>query len=118
VVGTACGYFGGEQEIRQTCERICISRANLVLVALGNPLQELWIARHGEASGATLLIGVGALFDFTVDRVHRAPPWLRRARCEWMYRLASEPRRLAGRYLLGNALFLASVLRDRRRSPP
>jgi UDP-N-acetyl-D-mannosaminuronic acid transferase (WecB/TagA/CpsF family) len=35
-----------------------------------------------------------------------------------MYRLASEPRRLAGRYLLGNALFLASVLRDRRRSPP
>jgi exopolysaccharide biosynthesis WecB/TagA/CpsF family protein len=62
-----------------------------------------------------LQLGVGALFDFSSGRVSRAPPWMQRARMEWLYRLALEPRRMFTRYVVGNALFLWLAYFDRRR---
>ncbi len=68
-------------------------------------------ARPGVAEDAALhpriCLGVGALFDFLAGRVRRAPDWVRRAKSEWMWRLAMEPRRMARRYLIGNATFMA-----------
>ncbi|WKW51612.1 WecB/TagA/CpsF family glycosyltransferase [Rhodomicrobium lacus] len=96
------------------------SRADLVLVAMGNPLQELWIDRHAEATSAPLLMGVGALFDFVSGRVPRAPRWVRASRVEWLYRLSHDPRRLGRRYIVGNWQFLHRVARERARAstPP
>jgi alpha-1,3-mannosyltransferase len=85
------------------------SGADVVLVAMGNPKQELFLRDQLAATGCRLGIGVGALFDFLAGDVPRAPSWVRQWRLEWAYRLAEEPRRLAARYLVGNPLFLARI---------
>ena len=55
---------------------------------------------------ATLMIGVGAAFDFHSGRLRQAPRWMQRTGLEWLYRLGCEPRRLAKRYLKNNPRFL------------
>jgi alpha-1,3-mannosyltransferase len=114
IIGTCDGYFPSEEHVDQLCRVIKEVKADLLLVGLGNPTQELWIANRGADTGARLQMGVGALFDFTSGRVPRAPPWVRRVRCEWIYRLACEPRRLFTRYVLGGFVFMGHVLSDRR----
>ena len=75
------------------------SGARVLLVALGNPKQELWIARHRERlPGVAVAIGVGCVFDLWAGRARRAPDWMQRSGLEWLHRLLSEPRRLTGRY--------------------
>lgn len=113
-VGCRNGFFDGPNDIEETCQNIRASDADCVLVGMGNPLQELWIDEHGAKTGARLFIGVGALLDFQAGAVRRAPNWVRRWHCEWAYRLAQEPRRLARRYLVGNFVFLGRVLLDVR----
>jgi len=83
------------------------SGADIVLVALGVPIQELWLDKHAHRLDAPLTLAVGALFDFLAGKVVRAPHFVRRAKLEWVWRLAQEPRRLAKRYLAGNIAFLA-----------
>jgi exopolysaccharide biosynthesis WecB/TagA/CpsF family protein len=95
-----------------TVQQIRATRPDVLLVALGNPRQERWIDRHLEAADVPLAIGVGALFDYLAGRLPRAPQWMRRARAEWVFRLAVEPRRLWRRYLVGNVQFLWRVLRE------
>ncbi len=111
IAGYHHGYFPPEENA-ELCQRIRDSKANVVLVGMGNPRQEFWIAENGEATGAEILFGVGALFDFMSGRIRRAPTWVRNARFEWLYRFLQEPRRLWRRYLIGNAAFLKKVLFD------
>ena len=112
IVGWRNGFFADLQDIEETCRNIRAARADCVLVGMGNPQQELWIDEHGHKTGVRLLFGVGALFDFEAGVVRRAPLWVRRLRCEWVYRLLQEPGRLARRYLIGNFLLLGRVLAD------
>ena len=72
----------------------------ILIVGLGKPRQELWIAEHGVASGARVLLAFGAVVDFLADRVERSPEWIAGAGLEWAWRLSREPRRLAHRYLV------------------
>jgi len=104
VAGAADGYPGDEAE---AVARINASGADIVLVAMGAPLQEAFIARHSDTLRATLCMGVGGLFDFVAGEKPRAPVALRRIGMEWAWRLAVEPKRLARRYLIGNPVFLA-----------
>lgn len=112
VVGTRSGYFSPAEEPAIVSE-IRGSGAELLMVAMGNPLQETWLARNLEATGARLGIGVGAFFDFTAGIVKRAPVWMNRWGIEWLWRLAQEPGRMWRRYVLGNPAFLVRVLRER-----
>jgi N-acetylglucosaminyldiphosphoundecaprenol N-acetyl-beta-D-mannosaminyltransferase len=57
----------------------------------------------------TLMVGVGAAFDFHSGRVPQSPRWLQKSGLEWFYRLCQEPRRLAKRYLRNNPLFLLKI---------
>jgi N-acetylglucosaminyldiphosphoundecaprenol N-acetyl-beta-D-mannosaminyltransferase len=91
--------------------RIAGARPNLILVALGTPKQELWIAARRARLAPAVSLGIGAALDFAAGAVRRAPPWMQRAGLEWLYRLAREPRRLAGRYLRNDPKFLAVLLR-------
>jgi alpha-1,3-mannosyltransferase len=111
IVGCQHGHFASGQE-SEIAVRIRATKADVVLVAMGNPKQELFIHDHLAETGCVLGIGVGALFDFLAGNVPRATPWVRRWRLEWVYRLAKEPRRLARRYLVGNPLFLIRVSRQ------
>jgi exopolysaccharide biosynthesis WecB/TagA/CpsF family protein len=75
------------------------SGADVLLVALGNPKQELWIARNlHRLAGVSVAVGVGCVFDLWARRVTRAPEWMQRLGLEWLYRVLHEPRRLAGRF--------------------
>jgi exopolysaccharide biosynthesis WecB/TagA/CpsF family protein len=86
------------------------SPVDVILVAMGNPTQELWISENVTSAHGTIAIGVGALFDFAAGDVSRAPEFVRKLRLEWAYRLAQEPRRLFKRYIVGNPLFIMRVL--------
>ncbi|GGM50888.1 UDP-N-acetyl-D-mannosaminuronic acid transferase [Longimycelium tulufanense] len=115
IVGTHHGYFGpGETE--QVVRRIRDSGAQVLFAALGNPRQELFLHRHLPDTGARLGVSVGAFFDIFFGRFPRAPQWMRRLRLEWLHRLRLEPRRLFGRYVIGNPLFLARVVGERVRT--
>jgi alpha-1,3-mannosyltransferase len=115
VAGTMHGFFN-DAESPTIVRRISDSGANLVLVALGQPRQELWAARHGRDLPAPVLC-VGALLDFLAERVPRAPEMIRKLRFEWAFRLVNEPRRLASRYLLGNVSFLRRALGQKLAGP-
>lgn len=85
--------------------------ADLLLVALGNPLQERFIAGRIDARHCSVAAGVGALFDFFSGEVARAPESIRALRLEWAWRLWLEPGRLWRRYVVGNPVFLLRMLR-------
>ncbi|WP_448258170.1 WecB/TagA/CpsF family glycosyltransferase [Microbacterium aurum] len=87
----------GNEEL---CGQLRDAQANAVLVCLGKPRQERWIAEHGARTGAHALLAFGAVVDFLAGRVSRAPHWVSAAHAEWMWRLMLEPRRLARRYLI------------------
>ncbi len=114
---TICGAIDGftGESAEAIAARAAEARPDIILVALGNPLQEEWIAAHAAEVRAPLMIGVGALFDFLTGTVPRAPAAMRRLRLEWLYRWAQEPGRLRRRYTIGIARFLASVVRQVRR---
>lgn len=112
IAGLQHGYFDvAEQEA--VIERIRTSRADVLLVAMGAPQQELWIREHGRRTGVKVAMGVGGLFDFYAGRIPRAPHWLREIGLEWAFRLYQEPRRMWRRYLIGNFSFLIAVLMQR-----
>jgi alpha-1,3-mannosyltransferase len=112
VVGCHHGYFAKE-ETAKIVGMIKKARADIVLVGMGNPQQELWLEDNLGATGCRLAFGVGALFDFITGNVRRAPVWIRSARIEWLHRLILEPRRLWRRYLVGNFLFICRVFGQR-----
>lgn len=86
------------QEIRD-------SGAGIVFVGLGCPKQEKWMARNHGAIGS-VLIGVGAAFDFHAGNLREAPTWMQASGLEWLYRLSQEPRRLWKRYAKHNPRFV------------
>jgi N-acetylglucosaminyldiphosphoundecaprenol N-acetyl-beta-D-mannosaminyltransferase len=112
LAGWRHGYFSTEEE-DEVIQDIRSSGADLVLVALGAPHQELWIGRCGSKLGAKVAIGVGGLLDFLSGQIRRAPRWVRKLGMEWCYRLYQEPKRLWRRYLIGNAVFLVRLARAR-----
>lgn len=105
VVGTCDGYEG-IQTTPHLVETINQAQADVVLVALGNPIQEKWILDHRQRLNAGILTGVGALFDFWAGNKPRAPILVQKMRLEWFYRLCLEPQRLARRYTVDIVKFL------------
>lgn len=86
-------------------------KIDVLIVGMGTPLQEKWVAEHVRPQHARLVLTVGALFDFISGTVPRAPRLVRALRSEWLFRLALEPGRLWRRYILGIPLFLYQVVR-------
>jgi N-acetylglucosaminyldiphosphoundecaprenol N-acetyl-beta-D-mannosaminyltransferase len=87
-----------EEEEEAEITLINAARPDIVWVGLSTPKQELWMASRRERLDAPVLIGVGAAFDFLAGTKLQAPGWMQRCSLEWLYRLASEPRRLWARY--------------------
>lgn len=116
VVGLRDGFWLPAQE-GEVVAAIRCSQADLLLVARGVPLQEVFMDRYGAQLGVRLAIGVGGLFDFVSGRIPRAPLWVRELGAEWVYRFLQEPMRMGRRYWLGNFSFLARVLWQRFGAP-
>jgi exopolysaccharide biosynthesis WecB/TagA/CpsF family protein len=112
IIAICDGYFEPDAE-NEILASLAGHGLDILLVAFGNPRQELWIAQKIGPQHARLAIGVGALFDFLAGEMPRAPEWLRMLRLEWLYRLALEPSRLWRRYVLGNPAFILRMLRQK-----
>jgi N-acetylglucosaminyldiphosphoundecaprenol N-acetyl-beta-D-mannosaminyltransferase len=88
------------------------TRPDYVWIGLGMPKQDKWIVQHVGKVDAAALLGVGAAFDFVAGAKLRAPLWMQRSGLEWLFRLISEPRRLARRYLVYNSIFVIRALQQ------
>ena len=116
IVGTFSPPFGSldsdEDADRVAVDAIVAAQPDIVWVGLSTPKQERWMAAHVGRIDAPVLVGVGAAFDFLAGVKTQAPPWIRRAGLEWAFRMATEPRRLAGRYLRNNPRFIWLLAQD------
>jgi N-acetylglucosaminyldiphosphoundecaprenol N-acetyl-beta-D-mannosaminyltransferase len=90
IVGVRDGFFKPEDE-GGIVEEIRAAQPDILLAALGIPKQEKFIARHREALGVPVSIGVGGTLDVFSGAVKRAPVWMQNVGLEWLYRVASNP---------------------------
>ena len=103
IVGTDAPELGFEKDeitLWQTIDKVREAKPDLVLVALGCPKQELFMRNYMRVLVPAVLIGVGASIDFIAGVQKRSPRWMSTIGFEWLHRLASDPRRLAHRYLI------------------
>ncbi len=111
ITGFRNGYFDIKND-EEVIQLINESRAELLIVGMGVPRQELWIHESLEKlEHVRLAIAGGAILDFLAGKVKRAPVWMQKTGLEWIFRLIQEPRRLARRYLFGNLLFFINIMR-------
>lgn len=113
---TQAGYHHGFVHNRQhedLVDQINASGANVLLVGMGNPIQERWIQSQQSKLRVPLAIGVGGLFDHWINRPKRAPLWVRKMGCEWVHKLILQPHKWR-RYLLGNPTFLLRIARAKQ----
>ena len=115
VAGARDGYFGAEEEAEIAAE-IRRSGAHLLFVGMSSPKKELFLNRWGEATGASVVHGVGGSFDIMAGLTRRAPAWYQKYGLEWLYRAKQEPLRLGRRYLTTNVSFLALLAREMLRT--
>ncbi len=117
VVGSFHGRVGvdgrlvdvGDEELLAEINRLS---PDFIWVGLGTPKQQAWIHRNKSKIRRGVLLGVGFGFDVNAGMKKDAPEWMQRTGLTWLYRLASEPRRLAGRYLKYNSMFLFYLLHE------
>jgi N-acetylglucosaminyldiphosphoundecaprenol N-acetyl-beta-D-mannosaminyltransferase len=81
------------------------AKPDILFMGLGCPKQENWMAAHKDKL-TTVMLGVGASFDFYAGNVKESPEWLGKLGLEWFYRLTQEPKRLWRRYLILNPRFM------------
>jgi N-acetylglucosaminyldiphosphoundecaprenol N-acetyl-beta-D-mannosaminyltransferase len=101
ICGRFCPPFGPLETMdhQAILDAITAAQPDILLVAFGCPKQEKWLNMHRDMLKVPVCVGVGASIDFLSGHQSRAPEWLQRTGMEWVYRLASEPRRLAMRYI-------------------
>ena len=116
IIGAHQGYFdktAGSPENEAVIRDINAVKPNILIVGFGMPLQERWLMENWEKIEANVALTGGAVFDYISGELHRGPRWMIDHSLEWLARLIIEPRRLWKRYLIGNPLFLARVIKQR-----
>lgn len=98
-----------EMDHEDILERIRQAQPDILLVAMGNPKQERWLAMHRDLLDVPVCIGIGGSLDMIAGYISRAPLWMQRYGLEWLYRICQEPKRLAQRYV-NDAMTLAVYL--------
>lgn len=114
VVGTHSPAFGFEKD-QAYCDEICdmvnATTAQLLLVGVGAPKQELWVNAHASQLRVPAALCIGATIDFLAGEKARAPVWMRKFGLEWLHRVCTEPKRLAKRYFIDAILFPKLVVK-------
>ena len=95
-----------DDEEAAIADQIMATNPDFVWVGLGMPKQEKWMHRNRDRYPGVALVGIGAAFDFIAGTKPEAPAWMQKAGLEWLFRLASEPRRLWRRYIFNNPGYL------------
>jgi N-acetylglucosaminyldiphosphoundecaprenol N-acetyl-beta-D-mannosaminyltransferase len=116
-VGSFHGWCQADGTLQGDAEARIIAEINqlapdFIWVGFGTPKQQAWAQRHKSAIKRGVILTVGFAFDANAGTKSDAPAWLQRVGLTWLYRMASEPRRLIPRYFKWNSLFLLYLLRD------
>lgn len=114
IAGVRDGYFG-EEEFDAVAEEVRQSGAQITFVGITSPKKERLIERFRVLGLKGAYVGVGGSFDVVSGAIPRAPMWMQRAHLEWLFRMMQEPGRLAKRYIVGNARFMALLRREEKR---
>jgi N-acetylglucosaminyldiphosphoundecaprenol N-acetyl-beta-D-mannosaminyltransferase len=115
VVGTLSPDFGFDKNPKvsqEICEIVNGSGAELLLIGLGAPKQELWVTQYAPHLKVKVALCVGATIDFLAGEKARAPMWMRNVGLEWLHRMLSEPKRLAKRYLIDAIVFPKLIFKE------
>lgn len=112
IAGTSHGYLGPDAMPILVAE-IQAARPHILLVGLGAPKQEYWIAAHLQELQVPVAMGVGGSFDVLAGRVQRAPLWMQRLNLEWLYRVIKEPKRV--KRTLALPKFMLAIRQEARR---
>ena len=103
-----------EEDNKAIIEAINAVNPDLLWIGMTAPKQEKWTYSHWNELNIHCHVGtIGAVFDFFAGTVERAPIWWQRHGLEWLYRLLKEPKRMWRRYIIGNALFLWNMLKEK-----
>ncbi|MCB0956493.1 MAG: WecB/TagA/CpsF family glycosyltransferase [Ilumatobacteraceae bacterium] len=113
IAGWRNGYWEDDDAV---VAQVREAHPDLVFLAIPSPRKEFWLAEHMPAMGVPFAMGVGGSFDVVAGKVKRAPVWVQRIGCEWVYRLVQEPRRMWKRYLVGNTKFIILTAKEWRRN--
>ncbi|WP_353947441.1 WecB/TagA/CpsF family glycosyltransferase [Sporolactobacillus sp. Y61] len=108
IAGCHHGYFQSDDEVVPAINQ---SGADILLVGMGMPLQEKFIARNHASLRPLTRIAAGGFIDFASGMKPRAPKWMRKLNLEWLYRMCLEPRRMWRRNVIGHAQFFFHVIR-------
>lgn len=115
-IATHHGYFDKSPDSRENEEiirQINASKANVLIVGFGMPLQEKWLKENWDRLHVNVGFSAGALFDYVSGELRRGPRWMTDNGMEWLARLLIEPRRLWKRYLIGNLFFFYLIFKER-----
>jgi N-acetylglucosaminyldiphosphoundecaprenol N-acetyl-beta-D-mannosaminyltransferase len=114
IVGVYTPPFGSfsQEDDERAIASINAAAPDIVWVGLSTPKQEEWMGAHRKALSAPVLIGIGAAFDFVSGIKRQAPRWVQRSGFEWLFRLLTEPRRLARRYIIGHPKFVFHIVQQ------
>ena len=115
-ITTHHGYFSKDRnsvENQKIIEDINASKANILVVGFGMPIQEKWLQENWDQLNVNIGFPAGALFDYVSGELRRGPRWMTENNLEWLARLLIEPKRLWKRYFVGNTVFLHKVIAER-----
>lgn len=110
IAGSYHGFLT-ESDQDRVLQAIHQAKPNLLILGMGSPRQEIWMASHRNQLRAPLIWAAGGLIDYIAGTTPRAPLWMRKLGLEWLGRMLIEPRRLGPRYLYDLPLFLYHALR-------
>lgn len=119
IVGVDSPPFGFEKsadESARIVDKVNAAHPDLLVVGFGAPKQEIWLADHHHLLQTKVAVACGATIDFMAGHQTRAPRWMQRMRMEWLHRIATNPRRLAGRYLKDAFVFPRLVIQEYRQA--
>jgi len=108
IVGVQHGFID-QDNVDTLITQINNSDCDILLVAMGSPMQESWILEHQSKLKCQTALAVGGLFDFYAGEISRSPMWLREIGLEWIWRLIQEPKAKFYRYVVGNPIFLFRI---------
>jgi N-acetylglucosaminyldiphosphoundecaprenol N-acetyl-beta-D-mannosaminyltransferase len=108
-ITTAHGYFSSSSQNQLVIDQINSYQPNILMVGMGMPRQEEWILANIDQLKTNIVLPSGACIDYIAQEVATPPRWMGKVGLEWLYRLATEPKRLWRRYLV-EPWFIAKLL--------
>jgi len=103
------GFEKDEQETKKIVKMLTYSKADILLMALSAPKQEIFVEKYRRKFGIPVTFGAGIAIDYFAGRIKQAPKWINKAGMEWLYRMVQEPKRLFERYVIHDLPTLISM---------